>query len=390
MKNIFKLFLTVLFFSLLISCKEKVEEKPFEFNGNSFYSIINNAIKGDKNSQKILNGFINFTVDPASYNRINVDSIKINSSTYYTLLLENQNPVYNLFAVVDKEINLILKDESLNGYLSLNFKKSGSRIFAVVTENFKSKDIIELNRVSYYIMEEYACDLAFRQFIKLKTTDKEAEQVVSLISDTAIVTNIFIPSSTTSKSRKDIFNFDVANSRYLSINNFFDTLVYKEIKNTNISVINPQLTEETYNRFFNPSFTGLNKTAMRITEEDYAIELDSSWVYSENITYVKFVKQKTVGVKYFNSESGSSIFIAKVDSADSASTYLNEQLKNEASYKSFVKYSDKLIDKENVYQLFEFSCPTNRVILIFEMPKSTYDKNKELYDRIIQNFLVKC
>lgn len=72
--------------------------------------------------QKTLEGLITFDAALSSFNKIEIDSVEINNSNYYTLLLENQNPVYNLFAIVDKDLNLILKDESLNGYLNLNFK----------------------------------------------------------------------------------------------------------------------------------------------------------------------------------------------------------------------------------------------------------------------------
>jgi hypothetical protein len=144
--------------------------------------------------------------------------------------LENQNPVNNLFTIVDKDLNVLIKDESLNGYLNLNFKKSGSKIFVVITEEFVSKESIQLKRISYYSLEQYASELAFRQFTNFKTPDKEAEQIISVVSDTAIVTNIFYPLSKTGKTSKDVFNFNVGLQKYLSDKNLFDTLVHREIR----------------------------------------------------------------------------------------------------------------------------------------------------------------
>jgi hypothetical protein len=241
MKNHTKLFLASLFLFTLIACKEKVEENPFVFNGESFLKLVQNSIKGDEESKKTLKGLITFDAALSSLNKIEVDSLEINNSNYYTLLLENQNPVYNLFAIVDKDLNLILKDESLNGYLNLNFKKSGSRIFAVITEDFSSKDVLKLKRVTYYSLEEYASNLVFRQFTEFKSPQKEAQQVISVISDTAIVTNIFYPSTKLKKDTRDVFSFDVGMVYYKSNNNFFDSLIYREIRSYSGTIVNPQI-----------------------------------------------------------------------------------------------------------------------------------------------------
>ena len=151
----FKTNLSVIFLLLLaIACKEQQKETPFIVKGETIKTLIKNSLSGDENSKKIIDGLFTFDAELKTYNKIDIDSIEINNATYYTLLLENQNPIYNLFAIVDKDLNLILKDESLNGYLNLNFKKSGSRRFAVITEEFNSKDVIQLSRSSYYSLEQ--------------------------------------------------------------------------------------------------------------------------------------------------------------------------------------------------------------------------------------------
>lgn len=391
MKNPIKIFLVITVVIIISSCKDKVDEKPFEFNGESFETMVRNAINGDENSKNILNVLFTFDTELKTFNKIDVDSIEINNINYYTLLLENQNPVYNLFAVVDKDMNLILKDESLNGYLKLNFKKSGSRRFAVVTENFNSKDVIELNRVSYYLLEQYSSDLVFRQFIKIKTPSKEAEQVISVISDTAIITSIFYPAAKNSKTSKDVFRFDVATDRYLSANNLFDSLVIKEIRSLNIQTKNPQITDgESILRFFNNDQTISDLRNVKLSEKDFVIDLDSTWNKLGSVTISNLVKQKITGLKYISSKMGSAISLAAISPTDSAENYFNETLNNKNQFNSNVRTSEKLIDNKNIYQLFEFSCPTKKILMILETPKSTYELNKDNYDQIIKTFLIKC
>lgn len=385
------MFLAIAAMIIISSCKSQVDEKPFEFNGESFETIVRNAISGDENSKNILDGLFTFDTKLKTFNKIDVDSIEINNINYYTLLLENQNPVYNLFAVVDKNMNLILKDESLNGYLKLNFKKSGSRRFAVVTENFNSKDVIELNRVSYYLLEQYSSDLVFRQFIKIKTPSKEAEQVISVISDTAIITSIFYPAAKNSKTSKDVFRFDVATDRYLSANNLFDSLVVKEIRSLNIQTKNPQITDgESILRFFNNNQSLSDLGNVKLSEKDFVIDLDSTWKKLGSVTISNLVKQKVTGSKYISGKMGASISLAAIAPTDSAENYFNETLNNKYQYNSSMRSSDKLIDNKNIYQLYEFSCPTKKILMILETPKSSYELNKDHYDQIIRTFLIKC
>lgn len=390
MRTQIKIILIAVILFTLNSCKEKVDESPFVFNGQSFYQLVKSSIDGEINSKKIIGELLTFDTELKTFNKIEVDSIEVNKSNYYTLLLENQNPVYNLFAVVDKNLNLIFKDESLNGYLNLNFKKSGSRRFAVITEDFNSKDVIHLSRVSYYGLQEYSSELVFRQFTKIKTPNKEAEQVVTSISDTAFVTSIIIPSIKNSKTSKDIFYFDVADDKYISNKNLFDSIVYKEIRSLSIQTKNPQITDvESVNRFFNMgSNTNLNQPI--ISEKDFEIILDSTWKKLGIVTISNLVKQKLKGIKFISGKMGGAISLAAIKPTESAEDYFTEVLKNQSELNSGLRYSDKLIDNKNLYQLYEFSCPAKKILMILETPKSTYEVNKNHYEEIIKTFLINC
>lgn len=391
MCSFIKYFSILFLLFLAISCKEEVKETPFIVNGQTIYTLIINSLSDDENSKKIIEGLFTFDAELETYNKIDIDSIEINNLDYYTLLLENQNPVYNLFAIVDKDLNLILKDESLNGYLKLNFRKSGSRRFAVITEDFNSKDVIELNRISYYSLEQYTSELVYRQFTKIKTSTKEAEQVISVISDTAIVTSIFYPASKNSKTSKDVFSFDVASNKYVSDKNLFDSIIYKEVRSINIQSKNPQITDaESILRFFNDQDPKDSILQVSISENDFEIILDSTWKKLGNITISNLVKQKINGLKFISGKMGSEISLAVIAPTDSAENYFNEVLKNSKELNSVMRYSDKLIDNKNIYQLYEFSCPTKKILMILETPKSTYELNKAYYEEIIKTFLIKC
>ncbi len=391
MKNRITLFLLALVFIFLIACKSNLDQKPFIFNGNTLKSLIENSIKGDENSSNILSGLISFKAPLNSFNKISIDSIEIDNKYYYTLLLENQNSVYNLFAIIDKDLNLILKDESLNGYLNLNFKKSGSRIFVVLNEEFNSKDVVRLNRVSYYSLEQYSSGLVLRQFTKIESPGKEAEQVITSITDTAITTSIFNRGSKTNKSSKDIFKYDVSTNKYLSIENVFDSLIYREVRSISSKTKNYQITDgESIIRFIESNNLNAPSTNLKLNENDFSIELDSTWNKIKNVTISNFVRTKLEGIKFISSKLGAAISIAAISPIDSAENYFYEDLNNKVSYGSIIRYSDKLVDKKNIYQLYELSCPNKKILMIFETPKSSYEANKSIYEQIIKTFLVKC
>ena len=391
MKNKITLFFLTLVFIFLNACKSNLDQKPFVFNGNTLKSLIENSIKGDENSSNIISGLISFKAPLNSFNKISIDSIEIDNKYYYTLLLENQNSVYNLFAIIDKDLNLILKDESLNGYLNLNFKKSGSRIFVVLNEEFNSKDVIRLNRVSYYSLEQYSSGLVMRQFTKFESPGKEAEQVITSISDTAITTSIIYLNSKIKKSSKDIFKYDVSTNKYLSNENLFDSLVYKEVRSISNKTKNYQITDgESIIRFIEGDNLNAPSTKLKLNENDFSLELDSTWNKIKNVTISNFVRTKLEGIKFISSKLGAAITLAAISPIDSAENYFNEDLINKVSYSSIIRYSDKLVDKKNIYRLYEFSCPTKKILMIFETPKSSYEANKNIYEQIIKTFLVKC
>ena len=127
-----------------------------------------------------------------------------------------------------------------------------------------------------------------------------------------------------------------------------------------------------------------------ISSNDFDISLDVEWRNVGRITVSSFLKNKLPGIKFINSKLGAAITLSSIAINDSAENYFYEELKNVAKYASSVRYSDKMIDKKNIYQLFEYKCKIKKLLMILETPKSGYEINKILYDKIIKTFMVKC
>ncbi len=378
----------VLFF---VSCKPEVKQNPSSFNGAELKTLIEQTLHEDENSSDKLIGLFTFvSQDFNTYNKLLIDSILIDNKTFYSVLIENQNPIYNLFAIIDGKMNILLKDESLNGYLSSNWEKSGSMILAVVNESFKSKDVITLNRISYYSIDSLVNDLVFRQFTKIKTPQSEAEQNIVFVSDTTIQTEIIKDAS--SKKDKDYFHFNFSKNQYLSAQNKFDTLVITEINSLNIQTKGLQIAdEESIRRLLGIKDDSLKvDSSLLINDNDFEIKLDNQWKKLRNYTISVPLKKEAKGFKFINTKIGSEISIFRISVKDSAENYFDKSLISPSKKNSNQRISAEFEDTKNKYKLFEFSCPTKKLILILESPKSTYENYRNVYDKIFETFKIKC
>lgn len=390
MNHSLKIFLFVVL--ILVSCKDRVKQDPASINGPELKNLIEQSLQGGENSNGKLDGLFTFIAnDFTTYNKIIIDSIQIDKKPYYSVIVENQNPIYNLFAIIDIKMNLLLKDESLNGYLNSNWKKSGSKIFAVVDEAFKSKDIITLNRLSFYSVDTLVCDLVFRQFTKFKTPEKEAEQNIIFVSDTTISTEI-IGGTSSLKPVKDVFRFDVAKNQYISNQNKFDNLVTTEINELNIETTGLQIAdEESIRRLLGITQDSVNvDSSFLINDNDFEIKLDNKWKKLGNYTITKTLKKEARGFKFINTKIGAGISMFKITGNDSAEGYIDKTLINKTQGDYRLRISDEFEDAKSIYKIFEYNCPTKKLILILEAPKSTYENYRDIYGRIFKTFKIKC
>ncbi len=393
-----KIFIRTFLILLIIffwSCNKNTEQKTLSINGTELKTLIESSLQGDAKSSARLDGLFNFVSQNfKSYNKILIDSIKINNKDFYSVLIENQNPVYNLFAIIDNKMNLFLKDESLNGYLSLNWQKFKNKIFAVVDESFRSKDVVRLKRTSFYSLDTIGCDLVFRQFTEINSPVKNLEQKITFISDTSITTEIFSKFSKDQnlKPLKDYFHYDVSKNKYLSDQNKFDNLVLNEISSLDINPAESQIAdEESIKRLLgiDNGFTKSDSSNI-ISDSDFEIKLINQWKKIGNYTITLPLIKATKGIKFINLKMGASILLFKITANDSLENYFNQSKINLLRENKTQRVSEEFEISGNRYKLFEYSCPYKKIILILEAPVSGFENYKDVYNNIVKNFKVKC
>lgn len=390
MKHLPKIFL-ILFILIISSCNKEIKQNNSVFDGTELKKLVEQSLQKHNTNNKLSGLFTYVAENYSTYNNIFIDSIQVDKNKFYSILVENQNPIYNLFAIIDKNKKLFLKDESLNGYLNSNWKKAGSKIFAVVDESFRSKDIIQLDRISYYSIDSLGVNLVLRQFTKIKTPQKEADQIIVFVSDTSIHTEIF-DSSATSRPEKDNFRFNVSKNKYLSNKNKFDTLVVNEINGLNIDVQEPQIIDyqSIRNLLKEINVPANADSSVLINDNDFEIKFDNQWKKLGSYTIANLLKKETQGFKFINTKIGAGISMFKITPNDSLEGYFDKALIIQTNGNKTKRETEEFEDAKNRYKLYEYSCPTKKIILIFEAPKATYENYRDIFNNIFKSFKVKC
>lgn len=390
--NKIKLIFALVTIFVSVSCQREMQPIKNSIDGQELKNLIEKSLKGDPVGKSKLTGLFTYIADDFnSYNKIEVDSIQVDSIKFFSIIIENKIPVYNLYAVVDDKLKLYLKDESLNGFIESSWKKSESNVYAVVNENFRSNKLVELARTSLYSFNDHAVDLVFRQFIKLKSPDKILEQNITLLSDTTIFTEITDIKANLKKIGKDIFRFDPVKNKFYSLQNTFSNFVLNEVNNYQPDSTLNQITNYESLRILlglEPDTTLTNHSNI-LNDDDFEIKLNNQWKKITNYTLTNFIKKEMKGIKFINTKIGASLSLFKTLPQDSATNYFDKPVDIVSKEKNY-KFSNEYEIGKNLFKVFEFNCSTKKIYLLLEAPKATYENNIEIFNALINSIKVKC
>ncbi|MDO8550630.1 MAG: hypothetical protein Q7S39_10845 [Ignavibacteria bacterium] len=231
-------YLLLLFILLITSGCERKENAVSSEKNNAVVikNLVSQAIDSNAVANNKLANLIDYSLPVMNnYNSIIVDSIIADNKTYYYVLLENPNPLYNKFAVYDSLLMPLLIDKSLNGNIFLEKINTNGEEFIKVEEAYLSKDTLVLNRLSLYLADASGVSLVFRTHTKFAKPEIEYFQDIIEISDTLTLIKTRISSSEKSdlNNKEDNFSYDPSTRKYLSTQNLFDEFIKKEIESFN-------------------------------------------------------------------------------------------------------------------------------------------------------------
>jgi hypothetical protein len=383
----------ILFLSLLISgCEKsnKVTPRP-SINEEIIRELTLKAINGNRSYNDSLSGLIDYSLPlNTNFNDLQIarTTTPINK-TFYEILLEYPNPIYNRFAVYDSALHLILMDKSLNGKLGLKSFNINNQQFIEIDESFITKDIIEISRASIYNADSTVTP-GFRLFTKCLMPTNEYYQVISEISRDQIKTKITSLKKSLISDKSDVLIPDIQNK--FNASGIFANLIEKQISGFKHVAKKPAIIDE----ISVLQSLGISKGADSIKSSSlingvsgYYLTIDEGWKEIKDVNLSGYAN-KLKGDKFYHPLMGTNLFIAQVPEKDSAEAYINAKLSNITQGKYKVRFSGKIEKGKFYIQYFEFSCSKKKFLMIFEASKFTYDKYKIIYQDIINSFVIEC
>jgi hypothetical protein len=389
-----KLIIITLLSLLLFGCEKTIKERPKPIlSENILRAIAVNAINGKRIYNDSLSGLIDYSLPlNSNFNALKIERlISPVNKTFFAILIEYPNPIYNRFAVYDSALHLILIDKSLNGKIVLKTFSLNERQYIEIDESFLSKDVLELNRVSLYRADS-TVTLGFRTFTKFTTPQNEYYQIITEIFPDRIKTNLTSTKRSLISDKSEIFTFDDNQKKYLSIENIFTNFIKKQTAEFKRAAEKPEIADE--NSVLRSVGITKDLDTIKIAsningKSGYYLAIDEGWKEIKDIDLYGFA-DRLKGNKYYNPMMGTNIFIALIPQGDSAEVFIKTGLRNVTQGKYRVRFTDKIEQKKFYLQYFEFSCGKRKYLMIFEASKYTYEKYKATYQDIINSFTIEC
>ena len=310
----------------------------------------------------------------------------------YSVLLTYPNPTYNRLAVYTPRLSALLIDKSLNGYIADEIIDAGGREYLKVIEDYRTKDLLRLNRMSLYAIEDTAVHLAFRDFIRLVEPKIVYDQVIIEFTGPMIKTSFSSSQKSDISGKGDIFTYDSGQRKYISTNRVFYNFVLSEIQSFNHKAENPEINDYSsmvLSTGMNPILDSLKSSQTSPNPMGFTLSLDKNWKEMKNFTVVDHIKKSVKGYHYVNEVIGADLSVIMIPPNDKIDKYIDYKLNNTLKTKYTIMYSNKIDLGRNFVQYFEYFCASKKYLLIITASKYTYDNYKKIFDNIVYSFIIK-
>lgn len=385
-----RLLIVLLIASVIAGCSEE-KISTFQFNGSKLSSYINSYLDNDSTAAAMIEILFN-SIDPEliEVNNLTIDSLLISDSVVlYTMVLESPNPAFNTFAVIDRNMNILLKDNSLNGSINSGFKFINNTNYFITVESFKSRDTFNLQRTSLYEMNTNSVKLKFRAFTAFSFGSIEITSTISSITQQELILNYKVNDDRAFRYKTEIFTYNSISEEYISNENHLKNFTLNQVANF---VNDRDIKEITDAVSFSKIVAGeeMSNEYEFVSNNEFIISLSGDWREFKNFTITKYLSSELTGNKFRNEKLGASLSLLKLPDEVPSENYLDFELTNIDTYLHPVRYSDLQESGRLLIQIFEYTCGTIKFLLILEAPKYTYEHNSEIYENIFKSFKINC
>ena len=387
---------TFLLFSLFITgCFKKPENNNLPLSKKILENTVLRAIKGVKAANDSLSNLIDYSLPLNSdYNQLSIDSTLFNKNrVLFTLLITYNNPLYNRFAVYNTNLEAELIDKSLNGYIYKEKLYINGNNFLKLSEDFLSKDIFNLTRISLYKVDSNSVNLVFRTFSKLKEKRKIYTQDITEITNDRIKTKLNSSVRSSLRNKSDVFPFSSLTKRYEPSNNLFYNYIFNKISRARVKLKLPIIIDKK-SALATVGITSEHITTNKKIETKspvgFTINLSETWNRFDDFMIRSHLIKGKKGTRFLNSFLGATISIIKIDNSEEISDYTKYPFVNETNNPLAnglkIKSTNRMIYGKSFFQLFEYIGNDQKFLLIINGSKYTFDKYGKLYNDILYSF----
>lgn len=378
---------------LFTGCIKKPENNKLPLTKKVLEKTVLRALNGNKSANDSLSNLIDYSLPlEPNYSEFFIDSSLINNSkVIFTVLMTFENPIYNRFAVYNTNLDLELIDKSLNGRIYKEQLFLSGTNFIKLTEDFLSKDIFKLTRISLYKADTASVDLVFRTFSKLIDRRRIYSQDITEINNDSIVTKLNSTIRTSIRNKTDKFIYSSFNKKYVSEDNLFYDFVTDFINKAKVNIKLPIITDR------KSTFASVGITEDLIIDRNdpkvklpsgFTISLSNTWNRIDNFMIRSHILKGKEGTRFLNNVIGSTISIIKLDELENVTEYCKYPFITETKGQSNIRATERMVYGKTFYQLFEFTGEGQTYLMIMDGSKYTYKKYENLYKEIINSFRI--
>jgi hypothetical protein len=389
------IFASLLILLLGLNCTRQNGNSTSEkIDGKKLQLLVKGALSGNEASNFKLSGFlVAYTPHDEEYNQLIIDSNFTTSGVkLFSVLVEFPNPMFNILAVYDEHLNLYLQDNSLSGNIAIKWKTISGRQFLTSSEHFTAKDKIELSRLTLYSVEDSMVSLVFRSFTRLKNARRNNEQIVSYVGNDKITTRIKSNHNRKLNNKTVTFNYSSTDNKYVSKDDIFYNFVLDEIKKTKGKTKKQELNKETVEKIKDELKLANRLGGEYLAEElrGFQISLDSDWYDPISLSVTEHLLKSLQGIRYVNNSLGAQITVIKLPKGGDATQFVKYKFGDATEGSYSVRSSELITLDKHIIQIHEHSCTDKTYLLILQVPKLTYEKNKNIYSDILTTFSINC
>ena len=400
----------IIFLSTIIlftTCSEKKKVESFHpIDGKDLKKTVDEALWGSEKANFNLSGLVQSkTPSPDNLNGVFIDSTEYQKDKkLYSVLIESPNPLYNALAVYDKNLDLYLQDNSLNGNIVTKWQSYSGKKYLVASEDFLSKDFLKLSRISLYGFVNSKFYLLFRTFTKFDKAGKVSQQNLKNVDSYRIVTQINADKKSKLNNVVDTFYFDASKNKYISSQDTFKNFIMDEISKADWKLEKPELLEATLEQPAEEN-DGNNdkddkeeykeeipqkKDDVTVIPKGFQIWLNSDWKAPVSEPITDYLISRLDGYKYTNAKLGAQIMVIPLPEGSTSAQFVKYKFGKPTKGDYKVRQTDLMEIENYKVQFFEHSCEQKSYLFLLKAPVQTYDKFKNLYNNIINSFFVEC